>query len=76
MIVNTPESLLEGTLTSQGRIEHQFKVMGSCTIVFVEVKLQLGNKREHMNAIAQVIAEADGMKLLAFERVNAPANLI
>ena len=61
LLFNTPETLLEGRLTSKGRIEYQFKTYGGITVVFIEVKLDIGNLTERLNCIAQVIAECDGM---------------
>jgi hypothetical protein len=60
-MINTPETILEGRLTSQGRIEYQFQTCGGVTVVFIEVKLQIGGLEERLNCIAQVIAECDGM---------------
>jgi hypothetical protein len=62
-IVNTPETILEGRITSQGRIEYQFQIYGVVTVVFIEVKLQIGGLEERLNCVAQVIAECDGMSL-------------
>jgi hypothetical protein len=59
-LYNTPESTLEGRITTKGRIEYQFKVFGGITVLFIEVKLSIGGLTEHLNCIAQVIAEADG----------------
>ena len=54
---NTPEA----TLATKGRIEYQFKTYGGVTVVFIEVKLDVGNLAERLNCYAQVIAECDGM---------------
>lgn len=51
---NTPEALIEGCITAQGRIEYQFRAFGGVTVVFIEIKLMIGNAQERMNAIAQV----------------------
>ena len=60
LILNDPETLMPGRIATQGRIEYHFKVIGGLTVLFVEVKLFIGSDAERMNAIAQVIAEADG----------------
>jgi len=61
LLFNTPEAILEGRLTTKGRIEYQFKTYGGITVVFIEVKLEIGNSTERLNCVAQVIAECDGM---------------
>ncbi|KAI0249647.1 hypothetical protein BJV78DRAFT_1155718 [Lactifluus subvellereus] len=58
-IQNTPGSLMNGRITTKGRIKFHFKTFGALTVVFVEVKLKIGSVEERMNAIAQVIAECD-----------------
>jgi hypothetical protein len=60
LLFNTPEAILEGKITTKGRIEYQFKTYGGVTVVFIEVKLDIGNLRERLNCYAQVIAECDG----------------
>jgi hypothetical protein len=57
---NLPELIIEGRMTTKGRIEYYFKAFGSVSIVFVEVTLKVGDLEERLNAIAQVIAESDG----------------
>ena len=59
-MLNTPETLLEGRITTKGRMEYQFKKFGGITVVFIEVKLNVGNSTERLNYFAQVIAECDG----------------
>ena len=61
LLFNTPETLLEGKMTTKGRIEYQFKTYGGITVLFIEVKVEMGNFRERLNFFAQVIAECDGM---------------
>lgn len=61
LIYNTPESILEGRITTRGRIEYQFKMYGGVTIVFIEVKLEVGGLIDHLNCVGQVIAECDGI---------------
>ena len=61
LIYNTPESILEGRITTRGRIEYQFKMYGGVTIILIEVKLEIGGFTEHLNCVGQVIAECDGI---------------
>jgi len=61
LLFNTPETILEGRLATKGRIEYQFKTYGGITVVFIEVKLELGGLTERLNCLAQVIVECDGM---------------
>ncbi|KAF8534920.1 hypothetical protein BDD12DRAFT_983587 [Trichophaea hybrida] len=39
LIRNTPESMLEGRITTQGRIEYQFRAFGSLTVLFIELEI-------------------------------------
>lgn len=61
LLFNTPETTLEGRITTKGRIEYQFKTYGGITVVFLEAKLEIGSSTERSNCFAQVIAECDGM---------------
>jgi len=61
LLANVPETLLEGRMTTKGRIEYQFNACGGITVVFIEVKIEIGNTAERLNHFAQVIAECDGM---------------
>ncbi|KIL59239.1 hypothetical protein M378DRAFT_1068410 [Amanita muscaria Koide BX008] len=56
-IRNTPESLMNGRITTRGKIVYHFKTFGILTVVFVEAKLKIGSTEDRLNAIAQVIAE-------------------
>jgi hypothetical protein len=60
-ILNTPESIIPGRMTTKGRIEYHFSVFGGLAILVIEVKFTLGTADERLDAIAQVIAECDGM---------------
>jgi hypothetical protein len=60
-LLNKPETIMEGRITTKGRIEYQFQSYGSINIVFIEVKLNIGSSTERLNFVAQVIAECDGM---------------
>jgi hypothetical protein len=57
---NEPETIIKGRISTAGRIEY-FKAFGATTILCIEMKLKIGNERECLDAIAQVIAECDGM---------------
>ena len=59
--MNTPESMIYGRITTRGRIEYYFLVFGRLSILVIEVKYKLGDADERLDAIAQVIAECDGM---------------
>ena len=48
-------------MTTRGRIEYHFLVFGGLSILVIEVKFFLGTADERLDAIAQVIAECDGM---------------
>jgi hypothetical protein len=56
---NLPESILDGRVTTKGKIEYYFKAFGSIAALFIEVKLKIGSKKERLDAISQVIAECD-----------------
>jgi hypothetical protein len=60
LLRNTPEAPLEDAMTKRGRIEYQYKAFGRVTVLFIEVRLQLGNRVEQLHFFAHVIAEADG----------------
>ena len=57
---NLPESILDGRVTTRGRIEYHFKAFGSVGALFIEARLKFGGAKERMDAIAQVIAECNG----------------
>ncbi|KAH0565329.1 hypothetical protein GP486_001273 [Trichoglossum hirsutum] len=63
LILNVPETLLEGRFATQGRIEYQYTLYGGVTVIFIEVKLDLGGPTERLNTYAQVIAECDACAL-------------
>ena len=60
LMFNIPEEMLEGKIATKGRIEYQFKTYGGVTVVFIEVKRDVGSLTERLNYYAQVIAECDG----------------
>jgi len=57
MLRNNPETIIDGT---QGCIEYFFQTFGAVALLFIEMKLKVGNDAERLKAIAQVIAEGDG----------------
>jgi len=58
-IRNVPESVIQGCISTRGRIEYHFLVFGELSLLVIEVKYRLGTSDERLNAIAQVIAECD-----------------
>ncbi|KIK09792.1 hypothetical protein K443DRAFT_301106 [Laccaria amethystina LaAM-08-1] len=56
---NLPETIIEGRISTRGRIKHYFKAFGSISVLFIEVKFKIGNDADRLDAIAQVIAECD-----------------
>jgi hypothetical protein len=60
LLFNKPEAVIEGKFITKGRIEYQFKTYGGVTVVFIEVKRDVGSLTERLNYYAQVIAECDG----------------
>jgi hypothetical protein len=60
-IANVPEFTIAGRIASKGRIEYHFLVLGGLT---VQVKLDPGVVEQRLNAVAQVIAESGGMKII------------
>jgi len=57
---NLPEPILDSRVTTKGKIKYYFKAFGSIAVLFIEIKLKMGGKKERLDAIAQVIAECDG----------------
>lgn len=53
--------------TTKGRIEYQLRVFEGLSVVYIEVKLEVGTGEEHLNAVAQLIAEADGLYLRLYK---------
>ncbi len=51
---------MKGHITTR----YYFKTFGTILVVFVKVKLKIGSVEEHLNAIAQVIAECDSQAFL------------
>ena len=54
---------MPGCIATKDRIEYQFRVFVGLSVVYIEVKLEGGTGGEHLNAVAQLIAEADGLYL-------------
>lgn len=51
---------IKGRPTSRGRIEYLFQAFGGIALPFIEVKHNLAGGEEYLDAVTQVIAEADG----------------
>lgn len=60
LLYNSPESSLEDRITAKDSAKYQFKTFGSVAVLFVKVKLSIRGLTEHLNCIAQVIAECHG----------------
>jgi len=57
MLRNDPETIIKG------RIEYFFKAFGAIAVLCIEMKFKIGNDKERLDCIAQVIAECDGCDL-------------
>jgi hypothetical protein len=60
VVRNRPESIIEGRITTEGRMEYLIKTIGSIAVLFIEMKLNIGSDKERLDAVAQVIAECVG----------------
>ncbi|KAG8892674.1 hypothetical protein FRB99_002544, partial [Tulasnella sp. 403] len=58
-ITNTPGTLFQGRNKTASRVEHLFCTVNDIILLLVEIKYNLGTPAERMNAIAQVVSEAD-----------------
>jgi hypothetical protein len=56
---------MPGRLTIKGRIEYHYVVLGGLSLLVIKVKYAMESFQERLNAIAQVIAECDGMQTSA-----------
>ena len=54
---------MPGCIKTKDCIENKFKVFGRLSVVYLEVRLEVGSYDEHLDAVAQLIAEAYGMYL-------------
>lgn len=73
---NHPESTIPGRIGAAGCIEYLFKAFGSvAAILCVEAKFKRGSPNEPLDAIAQVIAECNGM-LTRFRIIASVADLL
>jgi hypothetical protein len=66
--------MIPGRMTTKRRIEHQFLVFGGLGILIIEVEYILGKPKERLDAIAQVIAECDGMHKAYTTSLSCPHN--
>ncbi|KAF8321431.1 uncharacterized protein EI90DRAFT_3001446 [Cantharellus anzutake] len=71
---NTPETILAGHIGTQGLIKHVFKTFGAVVVLFIEMKLLVGNDPKRLEAIAQVITECDGSN--RFHHFSLPIHCI
>jgi len=60
MLRNNPETTISGRVGTRGRIEYLFKAFGAVALLCIEMKPKVGNEKERLDAIGQVIAECDG----------------
>ncbi len=60
LVQNSPETPIQARIATRGRIEYYYKVFGGVTVLFIEVQSKVGSGVEHLNQVAQVIAECDG----------------
>lgn len=60
LLANVPECIIPDLVTNKGRIEYQFKFCSALTVLFIEVKFPIRDGEARLDAIAQIIAEADG----------------
>ena len=52
---------MSGHVMTKGRTEYQIRVFGRLIVIYVEVELGAGTGDDHLDAVEQLIAEADGM---------------
>ena len=57
---NLPESTIEGRIATKDRVQYHFTAIRSTVLVLIEVKFKIGNAKERLDAVAQIIAECDG----------------
>ena len=55
-----PDPIIKGHLTTKSRMMWNFEIVGCIAVLFIEVGLATSSHTEHLNAIAQVIAECNG----------------
>jgi hypothetical protein len=54
---NRPVHRKQGTMTTKGRMEYQFKTFGGITAIVIEAKLNADNSAKRLNCFARAIAE-------------------
>jgi hypothetical protein len=54
---NNPQTIFDGRISTQGRIQCAFDVFGAVALLFVEIKPNVPNHAERLEAIAQLIAD-------------------
>ena len=55
MLRINPVTMIDGRIGTQGRIKYFFQTFGTIAILFIKMKLKVGNDTERLKAIAQVI---------------------
>jgi len=63
MLRNYPETMITGRVDTGSRIKCFFKAFGAIAILCIEMKLKVGNVKERLDAIGQVITECNGCNL-------------
>ncbi|RVD83442.1 uncharacterized protein DFL_007828 [Arthrobotrys flagrans] len=63
MIYNRPENFVESNSPKKNRLRNYFKRFGGCTILVLDLRLNLGIGKDRLNCIAQLIAELDACNL-------------
>jgi hypothetical protein len=54
---NNPQTVFDGRIGTQGRIQYAFDVLGVVALLFIEIKPNVLNNVERLEGIAQVIAD-------------------
>ncbi|KAF3924603.1 hypothetical protein AA313_de0201353 [Arthrobotrys entomopaga] len=63
MIYNRPEQFIESETPQKHGLRNYFKCFGGCTILVVDIRLNLGIGKDRLTAIAQLIAELETCNL-------------
>jgi hypothetical protein len=68
----TGKSIMPGCVGTKDRIECQFKAFEGIIVVYIKVKLEVGTADEHLDAVAQLIAEVEGVYLILLCQHQCP----
>ncbi|KAF3315328.1 hypothetical protein TWF173_003872 [Orbilia oligospora] len=63
MIYNRPENFVESDSPKKNGLRNYFKCFGGCTILVLDIRLNLGIGKDRLNYIAQLIAELEACNL-------------